>query len=72
MMEFGLFLRASSLDDLPELWHVLKEEMSLVGLRPLLTQYLPLYTPEQMRRHEVTDGLRGTAVTSSRPIAPGM
>ena len=53
LTKFGKFLRSSSLDELPELINVLKGEMSLVGPRPLLEQYLNLYTPEQMRRHEV-------------------
>jgi lipopolysaccharide/colanic/teichoic acid biosynthesis glycosyltransferase len=63
---FGRFLRASSLDELPELWNVLKGDMSLVGPRPLLTEYLPLYTPEQARRHEVRPGITGWAQVNGR------
>ena len=64
--EFGLLLRRTSLDELPELWNVLKGDMSLVGPRPLLTQYLPLYTAEQARRHDVAPGLTGLAQVSGR------
>lgn len=63
---FGRFLRASSLDELPELWNVLKGDMSLVGPRPLLMEYLPLYTPEQVRRHTVRPGVTGWAQVNGR------
>jgi lipopolysaccharide/colanic/teichoic acid biosynthesis glycosyltransferase len=63
---FGNFLRASSLDELPELWNVLKGDMSLVGPRPLLMEYLPLYTPEQGRRHNVRPGITGWAQINGR------
>jgi len=63
---FGRFLRASSLDELPELWNVLKGEMSLVGPRPLLMEYLPLYTREQARRHEARPGITGWAQVNGR------
>jgi lipopolysaccharide/colanic/teichoic acid biosynthesis glycosyltransferase len=63
---FGRFLRASSLDELPELWNVLKGEMSLVGPRPLLMDYLPLYTRQQARRHEVRPGVTGWAQVNGR------
>jgi lipopolysaccharide/colanic/teichoic acid biosynthesis glycosyltransferase len=63
---FGRFLRATSLDELPELWNVLKGDMSLVGPRPLLMQYLPLYSQEQARRHEVRPGLTGWAQVNGR------
>lgn len=63
---FGQFLRSSSLDELPELWNVLKGEMSLVGPRPLLMEYLPLYTPQQYRRHEVRPGVTGWAQINGR------
>jgi len=66
MTPFGNFLRSSSLDELPELWNVLKGDMSLVGPRPLLMEYLPLYTPEQYRRHEVRPGVTGWAQVNGR------
>lgn len=63
---FGRFLRSASLDELPGLWNVLKGDMSLVGPRPLLMEYLPLYTPEQARRHEVRPGVTGWAQVNGR------
>jgi lipopolysaccharide/colanic/teichoic acid biosynthesis glycosyltransferase len=63
---FGKFLRSTSLDELPELWNVLKGDMSLVGPRPLLPEYLPLYTPEQARRHDVKPGVTGWAQVNGR------
>lgn len=62
----GRFLRSSSLDELPELWNVLRGDMSLVGPRPLLMEYVPLYTPEQARRHEVRPGITGWAQVNGR------
>lgn len=66
LTDLGRFLRASSLDELPELWNVLKGEMSLVGPRPLLMDYLPLYDAEQARRHEVRPGVTGWAQVNGR------
>lgn len=66
LTSFGRFLRASSLDELPELWNVVKGEMGLVGPRPLLMEYLPLYSVEQMRRHEVRPGITGWAQVNGR------
>lgn len=63
---FGRWLRATSLDELPELWNVLRGEMSLVGPRPLLVEYLPLYSAEQSRRHELRPGLTGWAQINGR------
>lgn len=62
----GRFLRTSSLDELPELWNVIRGEMSLVGPRPLLMSYLSLYTPEQSRRHEIRPGVTGWAQVNGR------
>lgn len=67
---FGQMLRRTSLDELPELWNILKGDMSLVGPRPLLTQYLPLYTEEQARRHDVLPGITGLAQISGRNELP--
>ncbi|MBT1258750.1 sugar transferase [Pseudomonas sp. VS40] len=66
MTPYGAFLRATSLDELPELINVLKGDMSLVGPRPLLMEYLPLYSPEQFRRHEVKPGVTGWAQINGR------
>jgi lipopolysaccharide/colanic/teichoic acid biosynthesis glycosyltransferase len=63
---FGSLLRATSLDELPELWNVLRGDMSLVGPRPLLMEYLPLYSREQARRHEVRPGITGWAQVNGR------
>ena len=66
LTRFGRWLRASSLDELPELWNILRGEMSLVGPRPLLVEYLPLYSIEQSRRHDVRPGLTGWAQINGR------
>lgn len=66
LTRLGRFLRSTSLDELPELWNVLKGDMSLVGPRPLLTEYLPLYSLEQARRHEVRPGVTGWAQINGR------
>ncbi len=66
VVPFGNFLRSSSLDELPELWNVITGDMSLVGPRPLLMEYLPLYSPEQYRRHEVRPGVTGWAQINGR------
>jgi len=66
LTKFGNWLRATSLDELPELWNTLKGDMSLVGPRPLLMEYLPLYSNFQFRRHEVRPGITGLAQISGR------
>jgi lipopolysaccharide/colanic/teichoic acid biosynthesis glycosyltransferase len=64
----GRFLRASSLDELPELWNVIRGDMSLVGPRPLLVEYLEKYTPEERRRHDMRPGITGCGVNGARPV----
>ena len=66
LTKFGQFLRSTSLDELPGLWNVLKGDMSLVGPRPLLVEYLPLYSERQSRRHEVRPGITGWAQVNGR------
>ncbi|CAN8138928.1 Uncharacterized sugar transferase EpsL [uncultured Thiomicrorhabdus sp.] len=66
LTQFGKFLRSTSLDELPELWNVVKGEMSLVGPRPLLMEYVPLYSQEQYRRHDVRPGITGWAQVNGR------
>lgn len=66
LTKVGKFVRSTSLDELPQLWNIFKGEMSLIGPRPLLPQYLPLYSKEQVRRHEVRPGLSGWAQVNGR------
>ncbi|MBQ8723367.1 MAG: sugar transferase [Opitutales bacterium] len=66
MTRVGKFLRKSSLDELPQLFNILRGDMSIIGPRPLLPEYLPLYSPEQARRHEIRPGVTGWAQTNGR------
>jgi lipopolysaccharide/colanic/teichoic acid biosynthesis glycosyltransferase len=70
LTRFGKFLRSTSLDELPELWNVLAGHMSLVGPRPLLMEYLPMYNERQARRHEVRPGITGWAQVNGRNTVP--
>lgn len=66
LTSFGKMLRSTSLDEMPELWNVIKGDMSIVGPRPLLMEYLPLYSPEQAKRHDVRPGMTGYAQVNGR------
>lgn len=68
LTKMGRFLRRTSIDELPQLWNVLKGDMAIIGPRPLLMQYLPLYTPEQDRRHDVRPGITGWAQVHGRNL----
>ncbi|GMG69716.1 sugar transferase [Tetragenococcus halophilus] len=68
LTRFGKFLRSTSLDELPELWNILKGDMSIIGPRPLLVEYLPLYNEQQKQRHNVRPGLTGLAQVSGRNL----
>ena len=70
LTKIGKLVRSTSLDELPQLWNVLKGDMSLIGPRPLLTKYLPFYSPEQARRHEVRPGITGWAQVNGRNSIP--
>lgn len=70
LTSFGKFLRRTSLDELPQLWNILKGEMSIVGPRPLLVEYLPMYTPEQKCRHTVRPGLTNLVAVNGRNDVP--